>query len=204
MELALAAGFGDLVLDAQRTFRAVMEALARPGSVQPLGGELVPPPPLPPELAAVALTLADHDAPLWLDAPLAQSRDVADYLRFHTGAAIVADPAQAAVALVADAAHCPPFEQFAQGTAEYPDRSTLVMLAVSELAAAPGFALVGPGIPGTAQLRVAPVPADMLTRVKRNGALFPRGIDLLLVAPGRVAGLPRTTEITDIRPCMSP
>ena len=64
-------GFADPVLDAQRVFRGVMEALARPGSLQPLADLPEVPAPLTPELAAIALALADADAPLWLDAPLA-------------------------------------------------------------------------------------------------------------------------------------
>ena len=44
-------GFADPVLDAQRVFRAVMEALARPGSLQPLSDLPDVPAPLTPELA---------------------------------------------------------------------------------------------------------------------------------------------------------
>ena len=97
-------GFADPVLDAQRVFRGVMEALARPGSLQPLADLPEVPAPLTPELAAIALALADADAPLWLDAPLAGAPAVAEFLRFHTGAPIVKDPAEAAFALVADPA----------------------------------------------------------------------------------------------------
>ncbi len=52
----LAPGFADPVHDAQATFRAVMDALARPGLPRPLTPGLTPPAPLTPELAAVALT----------------------------------------------------------------------------------------------------------------------------------------------------
>ena len=74
-------GFADPVLDAQRVFRGVMEALARPGSLQPLADLPEVPAPLTPELAAIALALADADAPLWLDAPLAGAPAVAEFLR---------------------------------------------------------------------------------------------------------------------------
>lgn len=198
MALTFAAGLLEPVLDAQRTFRAVMAALSRPGTVETLRTDLDPPAPLTPELAAIALTLADHEAPLWLDAPLLRTWEAAEYVRFHSGAPIVADPSEAAVALVVDPARCPPFESFALGTPEYPDRSTLIVLAVSDLAAAPGFSMRGPGIAEMAHLRATPLPADMSMRHKLNGALFPCGVDLLLVASGRVAGLPRTTEILEI------
>lgn len=195
MALSLAAGFAEPGLDGQRAFRAMMDALARPGTIQPLRADLAPPAPLTPELAAVALTLADHEAPLWLDPPLAGAPAVADYLRFHSGAAIVADPAEAAFALVSDPAACPPFEAFALGTPEYPDRSTTIVLAVTELTSESGLLLRGPGIADRAQLRARPLPADIGARLERNRALFPRGVDCLLVAPGCVAGLPRSTEV---------
>ncbi|PIK69245.1 phosphonate C-P lyase system protein PhnH, partial [Methylobacterium frigidaeris] len=127
----LARGFADPVHDAQGVFRAVMDALARPGTIRPLVPVLAPPAPLTAELAAVALALADSDAALWLDAALARSQAVTDFLRFHTGARITEDPAEAAFALISDAAACPDFGAFAQGTPAYPDRSATLVLAVS-------------------------------------------------------------------------
>lgn len=195
MAAALAKGFDDPVFASQRVFRAVMEALARPGTIQPLAVDLRPPALLTPELAAVALALADHEAPLWLDAPLAGAPAVADYLRFHTGAAIVPEPAAAAFALVADPVRLPAFGAFALGTPDYPDRSTTLVLAVETLSDAGGFLLRGPGIADRATLHAAPLPGGIEASLRANRALFPRGVDLILVAPGRVAGLPRSTEI---------
>jgi alpha-D-ribose 1-methylphosphonate 5-triphosphate synthase subunit PhnH len=192
---ALAPGFRDPVRDAQSTFRAVMEALARPGSLQRLIDLPAAPEPLTPELAAIALALADHETPLWLDARLSGLTAVADWLRFHTGAPIVADPAGAAFALIADPAACPPPEAFAQGTQDYPDRSATLVLAVAELTTGQGLVLEGPGIAGRAVLGAAPLPTDFRARLERNRAGTPLGVDHLLVGTGRVAGLPRTTRI---------
>ncbi|KMO30509.1 protein phnH [Methylobacterium variabile] len=193
----LARGFADPVHDAQGVFRAVMDALARPGTIQPVATRLAPPAPLTPELAAVALALADSDAPLWLDAGLARDPAVAGFLRFHTGARITDDPAEAAFALVSDAAACPDFAIFANGTPAYPDRSATLVLAVSELGDGPGgWRLEGPGIRGSARLAASPLPADFSARLARNHAGFPQGIDLILAGPGRVAGLPRSTRVT--------
>ena len=192
---ALGPGFLDPVGDAQITFRAVMEALARPGSLQRLTALPAAPEPLTPELAAIALALADHETSLWLDARLAGLPAVADWLRFHTGASIVTDPADAAFALIADPAACLPPEAFAQGTQDYPDRSAMLVLAVAELTTDQGLILKGPGIAGHAVLGAAPLPADFRQRLERNRAGFPLGVDHLLAASGRVAGLPRTTRI---------
>ena len=98
---AIEGGFGDLVLDGQKVFRATMDALANPGTIRSLGATAQPPAPLTQELAAIALTLCDHDSPVWLDATLAVEPVVADWLRFHTGAPIVTEPADAMFAFVA-------------------------------------------------------------------------------------------------------
>ncbi|MGY2047135.1 phosphonate C-P lyase system protein PhnH [Methylobacterium sp. JK268] len=195
--MALAPGLRDPVHDGQAIFRATMEALARPGRVQRLAPALAPPRPLTPELAAIALALADADAPLWLDAPLAERPEVAEFLRFHTGAALVPDPARAAFALLADPAACPDFGAFAQGEPAYPDRSATLVLAVDHLTEEGGFTLEGPGIRGRARLGAAPLPAGFAARMAANRASFPLGLDLLLVAPGRIAGLPRSTRVTE-------
>ncbi len=100
-------GFTDSVRESQAVFRAVMMALARPGSLQPLAAALAPPAPLTAGLAAIALALADHEASLWLDAPLAASPEATEFLKFHTGARQVADPSTAAFALISDARAMP-------------------------------------------------------------------------------------------------
>ncbi|MCJ2050625.1 phosphonate C-P lyase system protein PhnH [Methylobacterium sp. J-070] len=193
----LAPGFADPVHDAQGTFRAVMDALARPGQPRPLAPGLTPPAPLTPELAAVALALTDADTPVWLDAALAAAPDVAAYLRFHTGAPLTDDPAQAAFALIRDPGRCPPLGRFAPGTPAYPDTSTTLVLACEAITEGEGLHLAGPGIAGTVRLAAAPLPEGFVTQLAANRADFPLGVDLILTAPGRVAGLPRSTAVSE-------
>ena len=193
----LAPGFADPVHDAQGTFRAVMDALARPGQPRSLAPGLVPPAPLTPELAAVALTLTDADTPVWLDAALAAVPDVAAYLRFHTGAPLTDDPARAAFALIREPARCPPLRRFAQGTPAYPDTAATLVLALDAITPGEGLHLSGPGIQGAARLALAPLPEDFVAQRTANHAAFPLGVDLILLAPGRVAGLPRSTVVTE-------
>ncbi len=96
--MAVALAFADPVRDAQGTFRAVMNAMARPGSIQPVAGLAGAPAPLSPTAAAIAVALADYETPLWLDPALAAAPDVGAWLTFHTGARIIAEPARAAFA----------------------------------------------------------------------------------------------------------
>lgn len=193
----LAPGFADPVHDAQAAFRAVMDALARPGRIRPLDPGLTPPAPLTPELAAVALALTDADTPVWLDAALADAPEVAAYLRFHTGAPLTDDPARAAFALVREPARCPPLGRFAPGTPAYPDTSTTLLLALDAITSGTGLHLTGPGIAGSARMAPTPLPAGFVGQLAENRADFPLGVDLILTAPGQVAGLPRSTVVTE-------
>ena len=53
-------------------------------------------------------------------------------------------------------------------------------------------ALEGPGIKGRRAFAAEPLPTDFPRRLAANRALYPLGIDLILCAPGFIAGLPRT------------
>ena len=192
---ALAPGFTDAVREAQTVFRALMNALARPTSVQPLAVGLKAPPPLTPELAAIALALGDADAPLWLDGTLAANPAVASYLRFHTGAPIVADPFEAAFALVASPRALPSLEAFAWGTEDFPDRSATVVLAVESLEGGVELRVNGPGLAQTGRIAPVPLPPRFTETLSANHQRFPRGVDWVFAAPGALAALPRSARL---------
>jgi alpha-D-ribose 1-methylphosphonate 5-triphosphate synthase subunit PhnH len=192
----LAAAFADPVDNAQAVFRAVMDAMARPGTPQTLAPALVPPAPLSRGAGAIALALLDYESPFWLDETLTRQPDVAQWLRFHTGAPIARDPKDAAFAFMADANRVPDFGTFALGTAEYPDRSTTLVLQVEHLSGPEAMNLGGPGIAGERTFAISPSPADLVTRLQRNHAMFPRGLDLLFVTADAVAARPRSTRAT--------
>ena len=193
---ALAPAFADPVDNAQAVFRAVMDAMARPGTAQPLAPALAPPAPLSRGAGAVALALLDYESPFWLDETLARQPDVTQWLRFHTGAPVARDAKDAAFAFFADPASVPDFESFAPGTAEYPDRSTTLVLQVAQLSGPETMTLRGPGIAGERAFAITPCPADLVARLQRNHALFPRGLDLLFVTTDAVAAIPRSTRVT--------
>lgn len=189
-------GFEAPVEAAQRHFRALLAAMSEPGRIVTLESELpTPPAPLAPAAYALALSLFDFETPVWLD-PAMATPAVAHSLRFHCGCPIVGSPGEAAFALVADPAGLPPLASFAQGTPEYPDRSTTLILQVASLAAGiPGLRLAGPGIASVAHLRVEGLPAAFWDQVRANRKRFPLGVDLILVERDRAAALPRSTAV---------
>jgi len=188
-------GFAEPVFNAQVVFRAIMDAMARPGTVHTLPSLAHPPAPLSATAGAVALALCDNDTPVWLDAPLAAAPAVGEWLRFHTAARFAADPAAAAFAFVGEALALPPFEAFNLGTLEYPDRSTTLVITVTSLAKGARLVLSGPGIAGEGIVHVGGLPADIRARLAENRRLFPRGVDLLLVCGSDIMALPRTTRV---------
>src|ERR1700756_1871107 len=98
----LPAGFADKVLSAQSTFRSVMEAMARPGSVHRVTASVGTPPLMMRGTAAIALTLFDHDTPVWLDEKMSETADEARWLKFHSGAPIVTDSSICHFALIGE------------------------------------------------------------------------------------------------------
>ena len=190
------AGLADPVLDSQRIFRAVLEAMAHPGRVVAVEGPTETPRPLHRAAAAVCLALVDLETPLWLD-PAARTPEVLEGLRFHCGCPIVEEVRGARFALVVDARSMPPLEAYDGGSDEYPDRSATLIVQVGALTADAGKRLTGPGIAGEARLAVDGVPERFWAELRDNHARFPRGVDVILVAPAGVAALPRTTEVGD-------
>jgi alpha-D-ribose 1-methylphosphonate 5-triphosphate synthase subunit PhnH len=191
----LPAGFADKVLSAQSTFRSVMDAMARPGSVQRAIASVGTPGPMMPGAAAIALTLFDHDTPIWLDSSMSETAEVAKWLKFHSGAPVIADSSVCSFALIGDGAALPDLSRFAFGSNEYPDRSTTLILQVQSLTQGRAYDLCGPGVDGAATLRATIAPRDLFERLAINETLFPRGIDVVLVSGQAIVAIPRTTRL---------
>ncbi|KGF67795.1 protein phnH [Hoeflea sp. BAL378] len=189
-------GFVDPVGASQTGFRALMDAMARPGSIHVLPDVTAPPAPLTASAAALIATLADADTPVWLDPALTKTVAVRDWIVFHTGAPITAHQSEAAFAVVAAPEKLSALNGFALGTQEFPDRSTSVILQVATLTEGVALMLEGPGINGRASLAPDPLPQHFAAQWMANRQAFPRGIDLILAAPGAVAALPRSTRLT--------
>jgi len=182
-------GFADPVGQAQACFRAVLDAMARPGTRLPAGQGLTPPAPLDPATAAVLLTLVDHDTPLWLDPASAVARD---WVAFHCGAGFTELPSHAAFAV---ALALPDLATLSPGTHEQPETAATLILQVDSLTAGTRYRLRGPGLRESSTLSVRGLPDDFVTIWQRNRAGFPLGVDLVLCAGTTLAALPRGVAV---------
>ena len=195
-EMPRESGFRDPVHDAQATFRCAMRALAEPGTIRTLGAAVAPPVPLMAGTAALLLALADYETPIWLDPAIRAAEGPSGFLRFQTGAPVTEDRSKAGFAVLTGPAGLTRKHGFAEGSLEYPDRSTTVIIQVEHLEASEGWRLAGPGIKGEARLAITPQTAELVEALTINHELFPRGIDVYFVCGTRIAALPRSTRIT--------
>lgn len=196
-----APGFGDPVSDAQQTFRAVLDALARPTRPITVPAAVAGPECLTPAAAAVLLTVCDDATALWLDDTIrSRGDDVEAWLAFHTSAPVVAVPALASFAVVASAAALPDLSAFAQGTDEAPHTSATIIALDPDGTSHQTFTADGPGFQKPASWSAPAFPADFARQWAANQARFPRGVDLIIAGPDTVVGLPRTTRLTETSP----
>lgn len=182
----LAGGFTDPAVQSAHAFRSVMEAMARPGTLQEVSGA-EPPAPLSRAAGAVLLTLCDTDTPVYL-AGATDCAAVRSWLAFHTGAPLTG-PSHCMFA-VGTWSDLGPMSAYPIGTSEYPDRSATLIVECPELNAL-GATLTGPGIRGTAALSLPELEA-----FQHNRKLFPLGLDFIFTNGSSLAALPRSTEVS--------
>jgi alpha-D-ribose 1-methylphosphonate 5-triphosphate synthase subunit PhnH len=192
---ALTGGFAEPVFEAQSVFKMLMDGMARPGTIQTVSPDIAPPTPLGVAAGTIALTLCDHDTPVWLSAGLSKSA-VPEWIGFHTGAPTTVEKAEARFAFTEAGAMLSSFGLFAAGTQEYPDRSTTVVIELADLEGGRKLALMGPGIQSVTDISPRGLPETFLRLWTENRALFPRGVDIILTSGTRFVCLPRTTKIT--------
>ncbi len=216
--------FDDAVNATQKTFRAVLEAMSRPGSIVALNHI----PKLPSSLTtpcedsslrlsgllALARTLCDADTPLWLDASL-RTPALTQYLRFHCAAPLLEahKARESAFAFITAPQEMPRLSEFNQGTLAYPDRSTTLIIACplgssnSALNAPSGLRASGPGIapwqsplalPFTGESKEH-LPAWFWEDFSANHEAYPMGVDVIFVdahASGvQIMALPRSIRV---------
>lgn len=192
------AAFANPVFDSQRTFRELLQAMARPAVPRPL--PVLPPAPAPiaPAAMAIALTLCDATTSVWLQQP---EDEAIRHVRFHTSLKLVERPQDADFALVTDPVSMPPLDAFACGDMRYPDRSASLVIQAAAINPVPvggaGHSFAGPGIRDSETVAIDGLPVDFWQQRAALAALLPLGIDLFFVAGQQVLALPRTTRLLE-------
>ncbi|WP_405594141.1 phosphonate C-P lyase system protein PhnH [Streptomyces sp. NBC_01092] len=178
---------------AQGVFRAVLDALARPGTVTRFPADVAAevPPALLPVLALADLgtgicVLEEDGARRW-----------SDVVSVATNAPAV--PLEKA-RLVAAVRTVTPEEilRLTRGAADAPEDGAVLCLPVTALEGASRvWRLSGPGVPGERDVAPQGLPDGFFEARAEAVGGFPAGVDLLLAAPdGRLMGLPRSTTVT--------
>jgi alpha-D-ribose 1-methylphosphonate 5-triphosphate synthase subunit PhnH len=164
-------------------------------------------------MVALALALCDNNTPLWLDAG-ADAPQTRHHLRFHCGASFTENPPEAAFAFIARPERMPRLSTFHLGRADFPDRSTTVVIRVDRSAEATGpgvMEVTGPGVKGNDHGMWEPfllggLPSWLWTDWADNHASYPLDVDVLFVDTGisdsgkpfaAVLGLPRTARVRE-------
>jgi alpha-D-ribose 1-methylphosphonate 5-triphosphate synthase subunit PhnH len=187
-------GFRDPPADSAHAFRAILEAMARPGRVLPFAPPIDPPGGAHLALLGVLLTLTDPETAVWLS-PSLDREPVRQWLRFHAGARLVHEPSAADFAAGGARELLAVWDRLRRGEAEYPDRSATLLVTADDFATGGYVALSGPGNRETVTLRAAGVPREFWDRLAHNAATFPLGLDCILCAPDSIAAVPRSNAV---------
>jgi alpha-D-ribose 1-methylphosphonate 5-triphosphate synthase subunit PhnH len=186
-------GFSDPVLDSQRSFRVLLEAMSHPGRIFRLELAMEVPAPLHIAAAASALTLLDFETPLWTD--LAFDSEAVNWIRFHCGCPLAKDPFSGRFALITDGRSLSRIDSFHPGLDESPETSATLIIQAGGLFFGRGKKLTGPGIDNEYLLAVEGLGEDFWAAWKTNHSLYPLGVDVILTAGRQLAALPRTTRV---------
>jgi alpha-D-ribose 1-methylphosphonate 5-triphosphate synthase subunit PhnH len=194
-----APGFANPVSDAQLVFRAVLTALSQPGQTVALSTHADVPAGVSREGAMILLALTDAETTLWLAPSLRQS-GVGAWLRFHTGVVLVDEPGAAQFVWLGSTDPVPHLESLCQGSDAHPETaSTLLVEVAGWLEGSDGWLFSGPGLKVPRHLVIGAAGESRMRELlglhQNAAASFPKGLDLLLLAPGRLLGIPRTTRL---------
>jgi len=187
----LAPGLLDGVHDSQQAFRAVLDALTRPGQMRHIGPAL-PGVALGGAMARLLLSLSEDETPVWW-----QHADTGlpHWLRFHTGAPVAPQPDAASFAVLTDMAQMPLLAEFATGSAASPEFSCTVLIELPALTGGPALEWCGPGIETVQRVGLLGLLNDFWAQWQANHAAFPQGVDIIFTCGDSALGLPRTTRV---------
>jgi alpha-D-ribose 1-methylphosphonate 5-triphosphate synthase subunit PhnH len=202
----------DPVFDAQEHYRLLLDAMARPGTINVLPRlPLTPPQGLPAASALVGFALLNSDVTFY--AASGDAETITNYLAVNTSASPVSKE-EADFVFAAGSSTAALITDMKTGTLPYPEEGATLILAVEALAgeakglgspakengqpAIPALALSlkGPGVKGSKTIFVAGLGLGLMEALQQCNAEFPLGIDLILADPGdRIACIPRSSKL---------
>jgi alpha-D-ribose 1-methylphosphonate 5-triphosphate synthase subunit PhnH len=176
----------------QETFRALLDAMARPGTVGhvPLhvaGGDMA---------AAVSVfeALIDHEVSF---AAVPSMPGATEALLRLTGSRVAALSTADYVLCREDSLE-EVLRQAKTGPLDYPDRGATIVCRVSEIGEGEAVTLSGPGIDGTTTLRLRSFAASARQEFSARNEDRPLGVDIVFVdSAGRIACLNRYTALKE-------
>jgi alpha-D-ribose 1-methylphosphonate 5-triphosphate synthase subunit PhnH len=200
---AATAALLDTIRADQQTFRVTLNALANPGQIERIA---VTPRPDAPALngnratTQLLMALLDHEVSFSVE-PGPDSGAFAAYILKRTRCPIVS--ADRAAFVVADHSRLDPQLplELRTGNFDYPDDAATLIVQVPSLDQAQAgettLSLEGPGVPGRRLLKLSGIDAAFFAAREQANRHYPIGIDLILIdQEGRIAGLPRTTQVS--------
>ena len=188
-------GFASPATDSQKAFRAILDAMSRPGRIYGAGQGLAAQPALHPATAAAALTLLDFETALWTDLP--DDSPEQGWLKFHCGVPFAKSPGEADFAIITTPAEIPKLESFRPGTEREPHLSATLIIQVEALVGGDGKSFSGPGIEKIHRLDPRGIADHFWESRKLATQMFPLGVDVLFTCNDKIAAMPRTTGWDD-------
>jgi alpha-D-ribose 1-methylphosphonate 5-triphosphate synthase subunit PhnH len=200
----------DPVFDSQEHYRLLLDAMARPGTINVLPRiPLTPPAGLPAAAALVGFALLNSDITFY-----AEGKDAATltrYLAVNTSARAVSK-GEADFIFAGGGSPATLIAGIKTGTLSYPEEGATLVAAVDAMAGEaqglgpreglpagmPALALTlkGPGVAGSKTFFVAGLNVALLEALVECNSEFPLGIDLILADPAdRIACIPRSTKV---------
>jgi alpha-D-ribose 1-methylphosphonate 5-triphosphate synthase subunit PhnH len=169
------------------TFRVILQGMSHPGKVFPLTG-------LPREAsAAVELLgcLMDNEVSF----AVIGDRNMETEIACHTDSRPVSS-GDADYIIAQNGTTLGRLTSFKRGCLEYPDTGATVLYLVEALSETAGVVLSGPGIVGTASLRISGLDPGELQLLREVNSEFPLGVDaIFLDQSGNIACIPRSSRI---------
>jgi len=174
----------DSVHDTRETFRALCDAMSRPGTVQQT--------PTAPADHAIAATLVDHEVSTYTDD---------DGLREELSSQGRLDESQPGEADIVHTHGVPSWDvgDLTDGSLVEPSDGATVIYRVESISTDPEECLTtvtlsGPGILDTRAVSLG-LPADELAAVAEAQSAYPRGVDTIFTAADRVVAIPRSASM---------